>query len=537
MFEQTTPAKTQPDPVPIANRSPRPSDFRKGNDGRPASFGGSWRLDEDDKEAMIPAPNRPNSQNRRSYGQTSSDKQDKPARYSSPFKQEKTSPVVLPQKASFNVPPFKHIQNREQKSRVSVSKVTEQAVESREVSWPTALKAPEKRDGPVTDEAENTEPEQNEQSHAHSSRYMRFVHSKGTPGPMKTFQTGLKGSLEAAKVVMEEEKSSAGSSNASTRSSLSNKELNNIAHRALDLLNGKGNQSASKEKSVPVILPTLRSLNSLPASVATKGTKGSDEQQPANRVSRAGKLSQNLHRSQSPAAERAETPDQSQEGAEKASEQNTTPRKSRAAAVSGGGRRTKTVTNTSHQEARRALLNAAQRKKEKAGLTKKQSETEEEVEPEKEDANQGIPEETNDVAVRLGLKASRALAMKNSTKIGNPPKDQINTAFELSTVGSAISSTLSLDSTKSRRLNHPAFVARSASPKVGTSMSRAFSDSDFQNNKETEPAKPFSEELFSSFRHFNASRTPKEANPTAKGKSFWICFSVIYVSVMCWDLL
>jgi hypothetical protein len=104
-----------------------------------------WRLDEDDRHDVIPAPNRPRSQQQRSFVQTRGDQQDKPRRYSSPFMQDKASPVILPQKASPVIlpqkavkdkSPFKHLQNREHTSTVTVSNDAEK-VESREVNWPT----------------------------------------------------------------------------------------------------------------------------------------------------------------------------------------------------------------------------------------------------------------------------------------------------------------------------------------------------------------------------------------------------------------
>jgi hypothetical protein len=75
-----------------------------------------------------------------------------------------------------------------------------------------------------------------------ASRALRLIRAKqaGAVLPPPAFDPGLRQSLNAAKVVMEEEKSSAGSSNASTRSSLSNKELSNIASRAIILSDSAG---------------------------------------------------------------------------------------------------------------------------------------------------------------------------------------------------------------------------------------------------------------------------------------------------------
>jgi hypothetical protein len=584
----------------IDSRSPLSPSLRKGNNARSSSLGGSpmnaknavfdWRLDEDDSQDAIPAPNRPHSQHRRSFVQTRSDQQDKPRRYSSPSKQDKASPVILPQRASPVIlpqkavkvkSPFKHIQNREYTPIVTVSNDAEK-VESREVNWPTMKKAKEKRDEePVIDQPSSSmtndekaddenqapEPQQTtllteESSRLRSTRALRLMRTKRASSPMRTLETGLKGSLEAAKVVMEEEKSSAGSSTASSRSSLSNNELSNIASRALIMLKGRDSMPTTKQKSVPVILPSLRSLKSRPSAPASPAIKGADvqtensEMRLANRVSRAGKLTQALRRAgahdvlryQSQDTERTGIPDSSQEVAvhpvfdyssksSAASPEGSSTPKARVALVSGA-RRTRTLTNVSHQEARRALLNAAQRKKEKAVSTKKQAEVEVQVQAEKDDTKEGN-QDLNEVATRLGFKASRVLAMKNSTKAHanksethqdtsfvlnseagenkNVQKEQIDSKkepFGLLTVGS-------VDSIKSRRLNHPAFAARTASPKPSRQAQRPFPDNDGEMPQKTEPAKPFSEELFSSFRHFNASRNPRETDRIANSPGMY----------------
>ncbi len=68
---------------------------------------------------------------------------------------------------------------------------------------------------------------------AKPSRKDRLERARGAPVVITAVSNSLKQSLEAASVVMQEEKSEAGASDASSRSSLSNKELSNIAKRAL----------------------------------------------------------------------------------------------------------------------------------------------------------------------------------------------------------------------------------------------------------------------------------------------------------------
>lgn len=85
-----------------------------------------------------------------------------------------------------------------------------------------------KEDTPV--ESKDSSGESSNSNHGENkpTRAMRLMKAKRASGSQN-----LKQSLQAAKVVMQEQKSDAGASDASSRSSLSNKELSNIAKRAL----------------------------------------------------------------------------------------------------------------------------------------------------------------------------------------------------------------------------------------------------------------------------------------------------------------
>lgn len=77
-----------------------------------------------------------------------------------------------------------------------------------------------------------------------STRAMRLMKARrASPAPLVS--KNLKQSLDAAKVVMQEEKSEAGASDASSRSSLTNKELSDIAKRALLNVTSHGTQKGT----------------------------------------------------------------------------------------------------------------------------------------------------------------------------------------------------------------------------------------------------------------------------------------------------
>lgn len=206
-----------------------------------------------------------------------------------------------------------------------------------------------------------------------SSRALRLMRAKhaGAFLPPPASDSSLRQSLNAAKVVMEEEKSNAGSSNASTRSSLSNKELSNIASRAI-----------------------------------------------------------------------------------------------RMADNTASGQGTKTFSNVSHMHARKAMLHVA---------ATKRKEKEDERKLDVENADQ-------DVTERLGAMAKRAVAMKKSSK---------SPANEATTRSLEITSSTSYDSNRSRRLEHPAFAART-SPNLKAKIAAT---------------KVSSADILTSFRQFNAARS------------------------------
>jgi hypothetical protein len=96
-------------------------------------------------------------------------------------------------------------------------------------------------DRSITSDGENKAPAGTKQMTKRMERLMRAKRAT-SPAP------SLKHSLYAAKTVMEEEKSTAGSSDASSRSSLSNKELSSIASRALKLAQGNKYDSSVDEE-------------------------------------------------------------------------------------------------------------------------------------------------------------------------------------------------------------------------------------------------------------------------------------------------
>jgi hypothetical protein len=132
--------------------------------------------------------------------------------------------------------PFKHIVNQKG------PKTEEAMLET--IAQETITPSPENAE--QRDDYENEAPQahssiaelEREQSPRYrTSRALRLMRTKRTEVssvPTKQ-EIGLKQSLDAASVVMEEEKSNAGSSSASSRSSLSNQELGKIALQALTL--------------------------------------------------------------------------------------------------------------------------------------------------------------------------------------------------------------------------------------------------------------------------------------------------------------
>ena len=208
-------------------------------------------------------------------------------------------------------------------------------------------------DSSNSNHSENT-PEINGNNRNKPTRAMRLMKAK-LASPSPNVSKNLKQSLQAAKVVMQEEKSDAGASDTSSRSSLSNKELSNIAKRAL-------------KKSI----------------------------------------------------------DNSQ--------------------------------NSSSQEARRALLNVTASKEKKTI-------------------------ESGAASDRLGLKASRVLAIKNSAK-ARANRSAQNSMDIVKTL-----STHSNDSSRSRRMEHPAFAGRQVKTNISSAHMLA-SFHQFKTQRQSFPSKP-----------------------------------------------
>ncbi len=211
----------------------------------------------------------------------------------------------------------------------------------------------ESTDSSNSNHGEN-KPDINANNRNKPTRAMRLMKAK-MASPSPNVSKNLKQSLQAANVVMQEEKSDAGASDASSRSSLSNKELSNIAKRALK----------------------------------------------------------------------------------------------------------KSIDNTqisSSQEARRALLNVTASK-------------------EKKTIESGVASD------RLGLKASRVLAIKNSAKARATRNAQSNMDI-VKTL-----STHSNDSSRSRRMEHPAFAGRQVKTNISSAHMLA-SFHQFKTQRQSFPSKP-----------------------------------------------
>lgn len=150
--------------------------------------------------------------------------------------------------------------------------------------------------------------------------------------------------------------------------------------------------------------------------------------------------------------------------------------KSRAAAVAAARRNRNSTKTSDSAEARRAILASTMQKKEKKGEMPKHSANAEDVE----------------VAARLGMKASRVLAMKNSQTKSDHARESIGSAVSVES------------SSRSRRVDHPAFAARSHT----------------KNNNEKDAEKPFSSELVSSFLQYGAVRADQQQQPKVDSFGF-----------------
>lgn len=356
------------------------------------------------------------------------------SKISSPFlvgNTQTSKPVVLPSKSN-TAPPGWATDNLRSSGLVSRSpfkktvgtQESEEVHESRDVSWSTKKEVTETRDGAL-----------------------------------------LKNSLNAAQVVLEEEKSSAGSSNASSRSSLSTKELSDIAKRALTIAKKKSVSPKTQQNLGPAVLPAP-SMSRGAAHVPTKPTPGQAWKAAMEPMKKSHPLSVPSKEKTVLPAPVSLNPVLPSPGAGRA--------KNRAAAVAAAKKtRSKTGSTASSADARRALLANAKKNKERKEEVAKQLTSKQDV---------GDVE----VAARLGMKASRVLAMKNSFQKSEHSRDDT-------------SSVASFESNRSRRVDHPAFAARAMAP----SPKPKHPDG---NDEE----KPFSAELISSFRHFSAARTEKD---------------------------
>jgi hypothetical protein len=210
---------------------------------------------------------------------------------------EYSKPVILPSRKPIDVSPFKALQNKDVRSQHHVSSQLQSPVsgspfkalqnkdhhfktespilnkhfiklQNQTVDHVEVMKSRSKPDTQVLDkkpfvdsedrsldrsinsDSENRVPDF-DSGKTKSSRALRLMRAKqsGTVLPLPAVDPALKQSLNAAKVVMEEEKSSTGSSNASTRSSLSNKELSNIASRALRMADSTGSVRGTRTLS------------------------------------------------------------------------------------------------------------------------------------------------------------------------------------------------------------------------------------------------------------------------------------------------
>jgi hypothetical protein len=349
-------------------------------------------------------------------------------------------------------------------------------------------------------------------------------------------ESALRHNLDAASVIMEEEKSNSGSSNASTRSSLSNKELSSIAQRAMTLSkNSESTRTSSMHNTI--VKEMLRESSTETVDPSEEKHLDSKTPLPTTKT----ELSLDLPNSKTDVREGVlETTGHGLLISE-------------ALYSTPSGRRNRSISGISHQEARKALLVAAMKKKEKkegvkseelklntiadphshavqeqtylnlatvivgnANVSKNESKAlpkvnsipTESTAPVVNDStasNNGIhtpfpplPESTLDgPSSRLGSRASRVLALKNSTKSnvdGEQHFDDISIA----------ASCASFDS-KARRLQHPALAARR--PKTPAPSS----------------PKPFSEDIFLGLRQFNAARNPANASPGTKDCSSDYC--------------
>lgn len=310
------------------------------------------------------------------------------------------------------------------------------------------------------------------------------------------------------------------SSTSSSQSSNTNNELSNIANKVSSSSNSDPDATSATTRSQDGLKEEAR--KSVDTKIPTFDAPVPTEKQ-IGRLSRAGKLSQTQRR--------VNTPESTSELSHEASIADSKTSLEPPMPVVRGAR---TVSKVSHQEARQALLQAAQKKKEKADAARQlqlqvQQQIQQQIQmrmqqqtqyqqyqqqliPTKVDNKKAHDESpSKNAADRLALKAANVLAIKNSSKPlfgennnvkfdGNYDTLENHKDHELSTNASLVSGC----SDQKRRKNHPAFAARSASPRPSWQQGDLSVDS--HNDKSSAipggSVKPFSEELFSSFRYF-----------------------------------
>ena len=444
--------------------------------------------------------------------------------------QKQKQPIVWKQQLRPQQPPTTHKAQGEKFGKGAPSPfmniVTDNFVQksgASSMAWPPAKKQVEQRDEKSSSlmpiDSENEEPRTTKMSKGdlEASRSTRMMWSKKSGSPLASNESsGLKQSLDAASVVLEEEKSNAGSSNASSRSSLSNQELSNIAKRALKLSKGSANTRSNNA--------------SVPQHQNEKSMKQYQEKNMKEENLTSSKKDSSISKTEA------------NDNSSTISENSRSPNPKIRTTLVSAARRTKSVTGISHQEARKALQNAAQRKKEMQEAmdipiqkTDDLKEEQERYDPTKrvmeddkskdQDGDNGIKDTISGTklstglvtltpyegpSARLGSRASRVLALKNSVKANGTKTSQddgmeseyspsasihgnhMTSRNDASDDASVAFSVNSFDS-KSRRLQHPALASRR--PKKATNR------------------KPFSEEIMSSMRQFTASKDQAHGSP------------------------
>lgn len=422
-------------------------------------------------------------------------KKDGNRRYSSPYLSHSDKPVILPSpkanawsnttkiQSVLDTSPLKHIQNQDAKATSFLRKTPNSPGNVLQKKFDTGsvkpvLPSPSRATSPFSQLSkrdaldENKAPRTNDAA-SQRMKALQLAKSRNSIGS----STDAKVALNAPYANPEDDFSAE-----SSHSSTTDNELTNIQDEAMP----DTDRSVGTEES--------------PSMLSVPGAKHT------GRLSRAGKLSQ--------ANRRAGTP-------ESAPDLLVSRANGRSQSPMQVVRGTRTVSKVSHQEARKALLQAAQRKKEKADALKEIKEKTESAKIEEQKmANDNASKSqrsAGDAADRLALKAANVLAIKNSSKIlfghsiNIKPDDESFRDAE----GSVSGSVVSISSEQKRRMNHPAFAARHSPRLSSIGLEKPPS-------KQDDTPKPFSEELFSSFRHFNELRPEKKdssAPENAAGKS------------------